>query len=363
MNDFLIRQPQLASQKIQGRYVTHKSIDSFVKHFPFKTIGTSTKSHPIHSIDMGSGSVKVLIWSQMHGNESTATKALMDALCYLQQNPSFLAAFTLKVIPILNPDGAEAYTRVNANDVDLNRDAINQSQLESKLLVDVYKSFKPDYCFNLHDQRTIFGVNDNPCMLSFLSPAADETKKHTTARKKAMGVIGYIQNALQEHIPNQVGRYDDTFNQNCMGDFFTQQGTPTLLFEAGQVGEDYGRVETRKWYGFSILKAFECIALSLHMPSIYQDIPGVEKSFVDVLIKNITLDNIPIDIALQYVEVLKNEEIHFVPIVHKIGKLAGLNGHKIINVTGKNISLSKALTVGTSAIELSELLNLTQYSH
>lgn len=148
-----------------------------------------------------------------------------------------------------------------------------------------------------------------------------------------------------------------------MGDFFTQQGTPTLLFEAGQVGEDYGRVETRKWYGFSILKAFECIALSLHMPSIYQDIPEVEKSFVDVLIKNITLDNIPIDIALQYVEVLKNEEIHFVPIVHKIGKLAGLNGHKIIDVTGKNISLSKALTVGTSAIELSELLNLTQYSH
>lgn len=99
------------------------------------------------------------------------------------------------------------------------------------------------------------------------------------------------------------------------------------------------------------------------MPSIYQDIPEVEKSFVDVLIKNITLDNIPIDIALQYVEVLKNEEIHFVPFVHKIGKLAGLNGHKIIDVTGKNISLSKALTVGTSAIELSELLNLTQYSH
>ena len=363
MNDFIAIQPQLKSQKIQGRYITHNAIESIVMQFPNKLIGTSVETRPIQAIDIGSGPVKVLMWSQMHGNESTATKALVDVLCYLQQNPAFLAAFTLKVIPILNPDGAAAYTRVNANEVDLNRDAIEQSQPESKLLVDLFHTFMPDYCFNLHDQRTIFGVHDNPCMLSFLSPAADETKKRTTAREKAMGVIGYIKNALQEHIPNQVGRYDDTFNPNCMGDFFTQQGTPTLLFEAGQVGQDYGRLETRKWYGYSILKALESISLALYMPAIYQEIPEVAKSFVDVLIKNISSGNRTVDIALQYVEVLKNDEIIFVPILHKMGELASLNGHKTVDVSGKNIRFSEELALGSNALELSKLLNLTQYSH
>ena len=363
MNDYLTIQPKLESQKMQGRYITQAQMDSFVKSFSVKTIGKSVESRPIQAIDIGTGPVNILIWSQMHGNESTATKALLDVLCYLEQNPSLLTAFTLKVIPMLNPDGAAAYTRFNANEVDLNRDAIELSQPESKLLIDLYHEFNPDYCFNLHDQRTLFGVNNIPCMLSFLSPAADETKKHTVARDKAMGVIGYIQNALQEHIPNQVGRYDDTFNPNCMGDFFTQQGTPTLLFEAGQVGLDYGRIETRKWYGFSILKALECISLKLHMPTTYQDIPEVAKSFVDVLIKNLNVDQTTTDIALQYVEVLKNEKIHFLPIVHKMGKLADINGHRTMDFSGENIALSKKITVGSSAIWLSDLLNLTQYSH
>ena len=363
MNDFLAIQQQLKSQKIQGRYITHNLIESIVMQFPNKLIGTSVENRPIHTIDLGSGPVNILIWSQMHGNESTATKALVDVLCYLQQNPAFLAAFTLKVIPMLNPDGAAAYTRVNANEMDLNRDAVEQSQPESKLLVDFYHAFKPDYCFNLHDQRTIFGVNDNPCMLSFLSPAADQSKKRTAAREKAMGVIGYMQNALQEHIPNQVGRYDDTFNPNCTGDFFMQQGTPTLLFEAGQVGQDYARVETRKWYGFSILKALECIALNLHMPNIYQEIPEVEKSFVDVIIKNLHYHKTTIDIALQYAEVLKNKKLHFVPIVHSMGELSNLNAHEIIDVSGKNLSFSHEITVDSNAVWLSELLNLTQYSH
>ena len=363
MNDYLAIQPKLRSHKIQGRYVTHTLIESFVKSFSSITIGTSVESRPIQMIEMGTGPINILIWSQMHGNESTATKALLDVLCYLEQNPSLLAFFTLKVIPILNPDGAAAYTRVNANEIDLNRDAINQSQPESKLLVDLYHEFKPHYCFNLHDQRTLFGVNDTPCMLSFLSPAADESKKRTVAREKAMGVIGYMQNALKEHIPNQVGRYDDTFNPNCMGDFFTQQGTPTLLFEAGQVGLDYGRIETRKWYGFSILKALECVSHKLYMPTIYQEIPEVAKSFVDVLIKNLNVGQTTTDIALQYAEVLKNGEIHFVPIIHKMGELAGLNGHKTIDVSGENMRFSKEITVGSSAVWLSDLLNLTQYSH
>lgn len=363
MNDFLATQPQLESQSIQSRYVPLKAIETVLVQLDFKTVGNSVKSRPIHTIDMGSGPIKVLLWSQMHGNESTSTKGLLDVLCYLKQNTSMLEHFSLKIIPMLNPDGAAVFTRTNANNVDLNREAIHQSQPEAKVLIDLYYNFKPDYCFNLHDQRTIFGVNDNPCMLSFLSPAADEVKSITPAREKAMGVIGYIQNALQEHIPNQFGRYDDSFNPNCMGDFFTQQGTPTILFEAGQVGPDYARVETRKWFGFSILKALQCISLDLRMPSVYTNLPEVQKSFVDVLIKNFHYDNSVVDLALQYEEILKDEQLHFVPIVHNMGDLAGLNGHQTIDDFTEKIPFSAEITLGSDAVWLAKMLNLTQYSH
>ena len=363
MNDFLSIQPSLRSKHITGRYVHSETISSLLTVFGTTQIVKSVKQRPIHAIDIGTGSTKILIWSQMHGNESTATKGFLDALAYLAQQASLLESFTLKIIPILNPDGGAAYTRVNANGIDLNRDAIHQTQPESKLLIETYDTFKPHYCFNLHDQRTIFGVNGHPCMLSFLSPAADEAKKITPAREKAMGVIGYIQSALKNHIPNQVGRYDDSFNPNCMGDYFTQQGTPTLLFEAGQVGQDYGRIETRKWFGFSVLKALECISLKRHMLGVYATIPQVEKSYVDVIIQNFTYKNEVIDIALQYVEVLTNGLIHFVPIVNKMGKLDALNGHITIDVSGQTFVIPKEIKEGDNAVWLSKLLNLTQYSH
>jgi hypothetical protein len=363
MNTFLDIQPKLDAKIITGRQITLQSIRKLIQHLGAKQIGLSVEKRPIHEIDMGSGPIKILMWSQMHGNESTSTKGLLDVLCYLKLNPAILASFTLKIIPMLNPDGAVAYTRVNANQVDLNRDAVQQTQPESQLLVETYNSFKPDYCFNLHDQRTIFGVNGHPCMLSFLAPAANASKAITPARVRAMGIIGFINEALQYHIPNQVGRYDDSFNQNCMGDYFTSQGTPTLLFECGQVGEDYARENTRKWFGFSLLKALESIAENRFSPDEYTTIPEVEKSFVDVLIKNVKQKGNSLDIELQFVETLDNEKVDFIPIIHSIGELQRLKGHKTVDLIGKDIELQQDIIAGDNAIWLAQMLNLTQYSH
>ena len=61
----------------------------------------------------------------MHGNESTTTKALFDVLNVFADDDSkdvkkILNDCTIAIIPMLNPDGAKAYTRTNANDIDLN---------------------------------------------------------------------------------------------------------------------------------------------------------------------------------------------------------------------------------------------------
>jgi hypothetical protein len=44
------------------------------------------------------------------------------------------------------------YTLENANKVDLNRDS---QALTVRVSTSCFEEFKPDYCFNLHDQRTI----------------------------------------------------------------------------------------------------------------------------------------------------------------------------------------------------------------
>jgi len=66
------------------------------------------------------GSKKKFMWSQLHGNESTTTKALFDVLNILKEKNEFsktiLEQCTIKIIPMLNPDGARFYTRLNANE-------------------------------------------------------------------------------------------------------------------------------------------------------------------------------------------------------------------------------------------------------
>ena len=66
-----------------GRYITNKSIEKLLEEYDFNISGFSVNNLPIYSLSYGLGDVKILIWSQMHGNESTSTKALFDFLSYL----------------------------------------------------------------------------------------------------------------------------------------------------------------------------------------------------------------------------------------------------------------------------------------
>ncbi len=162
------------------------------------------------------------MWSQMHGNESTTTKAIVDFLHFLNSDSkeakSILECFTLFIIPILNPDGAEAYTRVNANQVDLNRDSVDLSQPESQLLRRCFDEFKPDFAFNMHDQRTLFAAGNKniPATISFLAPYYNKETEINEVRITAMQVICEMNVEVSKYIPNQIGRFDDAFNLNCI---------------------------------------------------------------------------------------------------------------------------------------------------
>ncbi|MCO4822009.1 MAG: peptidase M14 [Flavobacteriaceae bacterium] len=332
--------------QLKGRYICNEHISPlFVKYSSkcqVEHIGYSVNKNTIESLTIGNGKKKILMWSQMHGNESTSTKAIFDMLNFMvqgdQQAKSLLNSCTIKVIPILNPDGANAYTRLNANAIDLNRDAQTLSQPESRVLRAVFETFKPDFCFNLHGQRTIFsaGKNRKPATLSFLAPAQDADCTITINRKIAMSIICNMVNVLQKEIPNQIGIYDDAFNLNCVGDTFQSFGVPTILFEAGHYDDDYEREEVRRLFFIALLEALNTIALNSTEKIVYEsyfNIPMNEKLFYDIVFRSVIINENNqegADIAIQFVEKLTNNEIQFVPSVVYIGDLRGYFGHKEI---------------------------------
>ncbi len=338
-------------EKLQGRYVTLKHIlpllATYKNVFQISDIGTSELGKKIPMVKIGHGNKTVLGWSQMHGNEATTTKAIFDFLkliaeqkLYKKEISEFLRTHTFYIIPILNPDGAESYTRENANGIDLNRDAQDQSQTESKVLANFFAKIQPDLCLNLHDQRTIYGFkNGKPATISFLSPAADAKRNLTPSRKIAINYIETMATVLQQWIPGQIGRYDDAFNANCVGDSFQMAAVPTILFEAGHFANDYQREETRKYICMALMALFGIIEPSATKAVFYSKISENKKNFRDLLIKNVRIPSIPKlkNVAFQYTEVLEGNSVLFQLHVDEIGALKSCFGHQELDVSGAEI--------------------------
>jgi len=339
---------RIKENTVRGRYVTTEMLGAFLdrtsSRFAVGNIGKSVLSKNIQLLTLGDGPIKILMWSQMHGNESTTTKAVLDLINFLlegsEMSNSILERCTIKIIPILNPDGALAYTRVNANGIDLNRDAQNLSQPESKVLRAVFEDFGPDYCFNLHDQRTIFNVGnkDTPATISFLAPTHDEERSISITRGKSMKLIVAMEQELQKIIPGRVGRFDDAFNPNCVGDAFQMTDTPTLLFEAGHSPGDYQREKTREYIFYALLKALDVIAkdqIEIYERDEYFRIPENNKLYFDIVLDN--ADKLNKDykngdsIGILFREVLEDNRINFEPYIEKTGDLKAYFGHKRYN--------------------------------
>ncbi len=328
-----------------GRYLSLTDIESILYSLntnnQLKIVGQSVLGKPIYEYKIGYGPKKILLWSQMHGNESTTTKSLFDFLHVLHSKTEFatylLENFTFTCIPMLNPDGAAAYTRENANKIDLNRDFINFSQPESKILMQVFNNFKPHYCYNLHDQRTIHGVgqSEKPATVSFLAPSFDENRDYNKNRSEACRIIIEMNKTLQQFITGQVGRFDDDFNLNCAGECFQTKGVPTILFEAGHFQNDYDREITRKYIFFALISSFEAIYDFSNsndgIINTYLDIPQNKPLFYDIILKNVKFINNnkknSINIALQFKEELIDQQIIFVAYIVGVGKLVGFFGH------------------------------------
>ncbi|MCK5907107.1 MAG: peptidase M14, partial [Flavobacteriales bacterium] len=310
----------ILERRITSRLIKHSDVKNIAQNlsdtFTVEEIGNSVLGKEIFSIKFGQGKRNILLWSQMHGNEPTATAAIFDILNYFEEhiNDSLVSKlskdFTFTFIPMLNPDGAKAWTRVNALNIDLNRDAVVKQAPESKILWNILEELNPEYSFNLHDQRNIFNVGDTnkTATISFLSASFDETRDMNNDRALVMSLIAGMNDAVQELIPGCVGRYTDEFYPTATGDNLHKLGYKNILIESGTYPGDPERQITRKANFVAIIKAFELISEGVkpNRADDYNSIPNNGKKFFDLIIRNVSvsvnkIENI-VDLGIMYNE-------------------------------------------------------------
>jgi hypothetical protein len=231
-------------------------------------VGTSAEGRAIHQIRFGTGPTRVLMWSQMHGDESTATRALLDLFNLFASEPDHPVTrrlgerLTIAALPMLNPDGAERFVRHNAFGIDVNRDARMLETPEGRTLRAVHRELEPHFGFNLHDQsvRTRVGSEDRITAFALLAPPADQARTVTEGRLRAMKLAAVIRDAVEPLVPEHVARYSDTFNPRAFGDLMQSWGTSTVLFEAGGWRDDDEKEYLRTVNFVAIVGALEAIA-------------------------------------------------------------------------------------------------------
>ncbi len=281
-----------------------------------EVVGRSMLGRDIHSITFGSGSTTVLLWSQMHGDESTATMAFADIFRFLvesQHDPlheRLRERLTLVFVPMLNPDGAELFQRENAAGIDVNRDARMLATPEARTLKSVRDKLRPSFAFNLHDQgaRTRVGATGLQSAIALLAPAYDDAKSYNDVRARARLVAATLAQLLGHDIPGRVAKYDDTFNPRAFGDLMQQWGTSVVLIESGALPNDPQKQRLRALNVAGILGALDAIATGSFAsvdPDVYERLPVNAGGATDVLIAGARLvlpgqEPLRADIAINY---------------------------------------------------------------
>lgn len=204
-------------------------------------IGESVEKRSINLVTVGSGPTKIMLWSQMHGDEPTATCALLDILNYMSENlevqfvKDILSQTTLLIIPMLNPDGAEQFTRRNAQDIDINRDARDLQSPEARILKGIQEKYNPEFGFNLHDQRTrgTVGRTKKVAAISLLSPPYDYENNDNESRILSKKVAAVFYESIAPFAYGFVSKYDADYMPHSFGDTMQRCGVSTVLVESG----------------------------------------------------------------------------------------------------------------------------------
>lgn len=335
-------------------------------------VGESAEHRSINLLKLGSGKMKIFLWSQMHGDEPTATMALLDLLNYIAVNRNssevkkILSETTLLIIPMLNPDGAERFQRRTSQGIDMNRDALRLQTPEARILKETRDRFSPEIGFNLHDQDPRYSVGDKGTVaaISLLAPAFNVEKHDNAVRTRAKKVASELNLVLQQFAPDHVGKYDDSFEPRAFGDNIQKWGTSVVLIESGGWKDDPEKMFIRKLNCVGLLAVFHSIATGSYektgtLP--YENIPMNTKNLFDYIIRKASVTfadgrpSIIADIAVNKEEVREPTGTSWKGRVIDFGDLSVFSANH--EITGDGRSFDGASVEINDIIDLNVLLD------
>ncbi|MFH6603847.1 M14 metallopeptidase family protein [Maribacter algicola] len=366
---------------LDKRRIKHHEIQALIAKyqinpdFTVKKVGRSIEGRSLNLISVGSGKTDVFLWSQMHGDEPTATQAIFDIFNFLdsddfmEEKQAILGNLTLHFLPMLNPDGAERFQRRNLLGIDINRDALRLQSPEGQTLKKVRDSLEADFGFNLHDQSRYYNAErtEKPATVSYLAPAYNYEKEINEVRGDAMKIIVFMNNIIQKYAPGQVGRYNDDFEPRAFGDNIQKWGTSTILIESGGYANDIEKQEIRKLNYVSILSAIYTIANGSYKNIAledYEKIPENDRKMFDLKIENATYalmgKDYVLDLGINHLEVDKegNNDFWYSSRILDQGDLSTYYGYETFDATGFKLLQGRVYPELVNSVKDLETLNM-----
>ena len=328
--------------------------------FKVSEIGKTNEGRPIHQVRYGNGPIHVCAWSQMHGDEATATKALADIFLFLTQKGDEFDTFREKlhqnisffVIPRLNADGAARWTRETAVGIDMNRDAQRLLSPEAKILSDWADSIQPSFAFNLHDQNRLYSVGSTPHQthIALLATTGDEHGTWTPSRIRAGKLANRMYTHIEGELANKIAKWSDEYNARAFGDTFQSRGYGLLLLESGGAGWDLEKHSLRKINACLLIDALYSIATDswkTESMELYNQLQTNERAIVDIKLKNAPLNKdktIRADIAINLKESIDLQgEISYAWIIEDIGDMSIYHGLTEIDASSFELESEKTI--------------------
>ena len=265
-----------------------------------ESAGTSGEGRDLLYATVGDGPETFWLQARIHGNELHSTEATLQILDSLSSGAPWAEDvrenLTVVVLPMYNPDGAEANIRrsTTPTSTDLNRDWENFAQPESVALWKLWRNVAPTYTLDLHhmsEAPVVEGTNDlNAFQIGARSidPARMTTEQWQTNRAMAMASV----DALADYGAVNVAKYPDIDITNAVLSRMLLGGTapageqpvaetPTkgaIFYEVRSVGqksngqlENLFRIPTK-----AVLRAAASGDLASYDVSGYEDIPYAE---------------------------------------------------------------------------------------
>ncbi len=346
------------AKAIKIRRFKQKDVFEIIKALPFEkmVIGQSFEGRDIIQLKIGEGHTNVLLWSQMHGNEATATMALLDIFNFFNAKEDgfedlkkqILSNCTLYFIPMLNPDGAERFTRRTAQGIDMNRDAVALQCPESQILKHQVMNLNPMFSFNLHDQGVRYNTENSgtQATVSFLATAYNEAREWNENRIRSRQVISLMQTVLKPYLPNGIGRFSDDFEPRAFGDNIQKWGSSLILVESGGYPGDTEKQYIRKLNFVAILTAMEGIAsknYTQYTLADYESIPKNDRSLFDLKILNAKIKRdgkaytVALGINLEEKNNAKATNFTHTSVIEDMGDLSVFYGIKTLDASGAEI--------------------------